>query len=81
MEFLQQGEWTEVPPGTSVFMPRGTVHAFRNVDDTPLKQLIHTAPSGFENFFTRCAAEFAREGGGDMAAIAEIGAEHGIHFA
>lgn len=81
VEFLRQGEWTEVPPGTSVFMPRGTVHAFRNVGDTPLKQLIHTAPSGFETFFTRCAAEFDREGGPDMATIAEISAEHGIHFA
>jgi quercetin dioxygenase-like cupin family protein len=81
VEFLKQGEWTEVPPGTSVFMPRGMVHSFRNVGDTPLKQLIHTAPSGFETFFTRSAAEFDREGGPDLAAIAEIGAEHGIHFA
>lgn len=81
VEFLRHGEWTEVPPGTSVFMPRGTVHSFRNVGDTPLKQLIHTAPSGFETFFTRCAAEFNREGGCDMAKVAEISAEHGIHYA
>jgi quercetin dioxygenase-like cupin family protein len=80
-EFLQDGQWTEVPPGTTVFMPRGTVHSFRNAGDTPLKQVIHTAPSGFETFFARIAEEFHREGGPDMAAIATIAAEHGIHFA
>jgi quercetin dioxygenase-like cupin family protein len=78
--FYQEGEWTEVPPGTAVFMPRGVVHAFKNVGDTPLRQLIQTTPSGFETFFQRCAVEFARPGGPDMDRIVEISAEHGIHF-
>ncbi len=80
VEFFKDGEWTEVPPGTSVFMPRGCVHTFRNAGDTLLKQIIHTAPSGFETFFTRCAAEFNKEGGCDMAKIVEISAEHGIFY-
>ena len=33
--------------------------AFRTAGDTVLKQVIHTAPSGFEDFFTRIAEEFA----------------------
>lgn len=79
-EFFKDGAWTEVPPGTSVFIPRGTVHSFRNAGDTPLMQLIHTAPSGFETFFTRCAEEFNREGGPDMARIMGIAGGHGIRF-
>jgi quercetin dioxygenase-like cupin family protein len=80
-EFLSDGVWTEVPAGSSVFVPRGAVHSFRNVGDTPLKQMIHTAPSGFETFFARCEEEFHREGGPDMERIAGISAEHGIFFA
>ena len=80
-EFFQDGVWTEVPTGTAVFMPRGSVHAFRNAGDTPLKQIIHTAPSGFETFFARIAEEFNGDGGPDMDRVVEISAEHGIYYA
>ncbi len=79
-EFFHDGKWTEVSVGGSVFMQRGTVHTFRNAGDAPLKLLIQTAPSGFETFFTRCAAEFHQPGGPDMAKIMEISAEHGISY-
>ena len=79
-EFYEGGTWTEVPVGAAVFMPRGSVHSFRNPGDTPLELLIHTAPSGFEIFFSRCAAEFEKHGGPDMERIVGIAAEHGIAF-
>jgi len=80
VEFFLGGEWREVPMRTVVFLPRGTVHTFRNIGDRPLVMLTHTAPSGFETFFARCAAEFAKPGPPDMARIVEISAEHGIFF-
>lgn len=80
VEFFHDGRWTEVPLGTVVFMPRGTVHAFRNLGDKPLKQLIQLTPAGFETFFARCAAEFNNPAGPDMQRILQIGTEHGIHF-
>ncbi len=80
-EFFKDGTWTPVPAGSAVFAPRGSVHAFRNAGDTMLKQAIHTAPSGFEDFFTRIAEEFHREGGPDMARVVEISAGFGIHYA
>lgn len=80
VEFLLDGEWREVPLNSLLFIPRGTVHTFRNCGDTPLRVLTHTAPAGFEVFFARCAAEFAKPGTPDMARIMEISAEHGIHF-
>jgi quercetin dioxygenase-like cupin family protein len=78
--FLLDGEWNEVGPGGTAFMPRGVVHTFKNVGDQPSHMLIMTTPSGIEKFFQRCAEEFAKSGGADMSRLAEIGVEHGIHF-
>jgi quercetin dioxygenase-like cupin family protein len=80
VEFLCDGKWTAAVPGSVVFMPRGTPHAFRNAGTTPSRILIHTTPAGFENFFEQCAAEFARTGGPDMKHIEAISAEFGISF-
>ena len=78
--FLQNDQWTEVGSGGAVFMPRKVIHAFKNLGDQPSRMLITTTPSGFEDFFARCAGEFAREKGPDMERIMSISAEHGIHF-
>jgi quercetin dioxygenase-like cupin family protein len=78
--FFLNGEWNEVGPGGTAFMPRGIVHTFKNVGDQPSRMLNMTPPSGFEKFFARCAEEFTKSGEPDMSRIIEIGAEHGIHF-
>lgn len=80
VEFLVDDRWQEVSPGSVVYVPRGTVHTFRNIGDGPLKTLTQTSPAGFEIFFERCAAEFAKSGPPNMERIVEISAEHGIHF-
>ncbi len=82
VEFLVAGEWKRVPVGSAVFLPRGCVHTFRNAGDTPLRQLIHVSPAGFEVFFARCAEVFAAAGDGppEMERIGAIAAEHGIEF-
>jgi len=78
--FLVNGEWRDVGPGGSAFMPHGSVHTFKNVGDQPLRMFIMTVPSGFETFFARCAEEFAKPGGPDMSRVLQISEEHGIHF-
>jgi mannose-6-phosphate isomerase-like protein (cupin superfamily) len=78
--FFAQGKWTSVGPGGMVYAPRLSLHTFKNTGTAPLRQLIRTNPSGFEQFMRRCAAEFGRPGGPDLARIAAIGLEHGIHF-
>jgi quercetin dioxygenase-like cupin family protein len=78
--FFLNGEWNEVGPGGTAFMPRGIVHTFKNVGDQPSRMLNMTTPSGFEKFFARCADEFAKGDKPDMSRIAEIGVEYGIHF-
>jgi quercetin dioxygenase-like cupin family protein len=80
VEFLLKGQWVEPGEGATVYIPRGNVHTFRNAGDTPSRIWVMASPSGFEKFFGRCAAEFARPGGPDMPKIMSISAEHGIHF-
>ena len=80
VEFFQDGAWTEVPVGTVVYLPKGSVHTFRNPGTETLRMLVQAMPSGFETFFARCAEEFAKLGGPDFARIETISAEHGIHY-
>lgn len=79
-EFLSDGRWTEVEAGASVFAPRTSVHAFRNVGESLLKLLVHTAPSGFEHFFAAMAAEFQAGGGPDLDRVKAISADFGITY-
>jgi quercetin dioxygenase-like cupin family protein len=79
-EFFTNRSWVEVPEGSALFAPRGVVHAFRNPNDRPQRLLIHAAPAGVEVFFARCAEEFAKAGGPDMARIIQISNEHGIEY-
>jgi quercetin dioxygenase-like cupin family protein len=78
VEFYKDNAWTEVAMGSVVFMPKGTIHTFRNPGDKPLKMLVHTRPSGFEVFFSKCAEVFAAGGAPDMQKIQMICKEHGI---
>jgi quercetin dioxygenase-like cupin family protein len=79
--FLTTDRWTEAGPGAVVYLPRGTLHTFRNIGDTPSKHWVLTTPSGFETFYSRCAEVFASPGPPDFKRIAEISREHGIEFA
>jgi quercetin dioxygenase-like cupin family protein len=78
--FLANGEWREAGPGASAFMPRGSVHTFKNVGEQPLRLLIVTVPAGLDKYFCRCDEEFAKPGGPDMSRVLQISEEHGIHF-
>ena len=80
VEFWIDERWQRLEPGGVAYAPRGKVHTFRNAGDRPCRQWIIATPAGFETFFARCAAEFAKPGGPDMQRIVEISAEHGIHY-
>ncbi len=72
--------WTELPIGSVVYLPKGCVHTYKNVGDTPSQHWILTLPAGFETFFSRCGEEFAKGGAPDMGRIVEISREHGIEY-
>lgn len=80
VEFLRDGEWLEVPPGSAVFAAKESVHAFRNIGDRMLRMVIQTSPAGFEDFFAAAADEFHRPDGPDPQRLVEISAGFGIHY-
>jgi quercetin dioxygenase-like cupin family protein len=84
-EFLVNGAWTPVEPGTVVYLPRGTVHTFRNVGDVPSQHWVLTTPGGFDRFFRECAAVFdaaaASNGAPDMTRILAIFAAYQLELA
>ncbi len=77
MSFFTPGGWKDVEPGSVIFMPRGVPHSFRNRGSEPSQHWVMTLPSGFEEFYARSAAVFARPGPPDFATIRGIAADYG----
>jgi quercetin dioxygenase-like cupin family protein len=50
-EILIDDDLHAVGPGGFAFVPRGTVHNFRNTAETPSRILIGFTPSGMDGFF------------------------------
>jgi hypothetical protein len=71
------GTWTDVFPGTCIYSPRGSVHAFKNNTDQPIRVFMNIAPTGFEHFFAEVAEEWARPER-DMSRITAISEKYGI---
>ena len=46
--FFREDGVAEGEPGTLVFIPRGTVHAFKNIGETEARLLVMMTPAGFE---------------------------------
>jgi quercetin dioxygenase-like cupin family protein len=80
IQYYVEGEWHSVDPGGVVYLPRGAAHCYRNAGNTPSRHWILTTPAGFEIFFARCAAEFARNDDPEMSHIIEIHHAHGIEL-
>ena len=84
-EYLLNGFWTAVEPGTVVYVPRGTVHTFRNVGDSPSQKWTLTTSGGFDRFFTACGEVFdaaaAAGSAPDMGRILALFAEHRLELA
>ena len=78
VSFLINGTWTDMFPGDCVYSPRGSVHAFKNNTDQPIRVFINIAPAGFERFFAEVAEEWAQLEP-DMSRITNISEKYGLH--
>jgi len=56
-EFLLGDRTVIVEPGTTVFVPRGTMHDYHNVGDAVGRLAVFHFPSGMENFFLDAGVE------------------------
>jgi hypothetical protein len=50
MRFLVGQEELVAAPGTFIYLPHGTVHAWRPVGTAPVRQLPNAIPGGFEGY-------------------------------
>ena len=76
-----EGEATDVGPGETLHIPRGSVHHFDNAGDVDAKQLAIITPGILRpDFFREVAAVLDSAAGGppDAAAIAEVMRRHGL---
>jgi mannose-6-phosphate isomerase-like protein (cupin superfamily) len=70
-------EEMDAPPGTTIFMPRGVPHTFRNVGDEPGEHEVTLVPGGLEKAFRDVSAaglQMPR----DKAKYDEISARYGV---
>jgi len=73
-------EPTTIRPGTLVFVPRGTVHTFRNIGTTPGHLLEWTIPGSNEPYF-RAVHDMEAGSGFDPERFAEINRRFATEFA
>ena len=78
-ELTIDGQTSIGGPGTLVFIPRNTVHSFKNVGATPACMLDWTLPGGQDRYFKKIS-ELA--GGGSFTGdkLAELNKEHNTTF-
>lgn len=67
-------------PGDVAFVPRGTVHAFRNVGETPGRLRYIFTPAGTFEEMVRELFAIAEGGQPDMAEMAHVALRHGQEF-
>ena len=49
--FLCGEQQKEMETGSFIYIPKGTLHTFKNIDSKPGKLLVTISPAGLENFF------------------------------
>lgn len=83
MTLFESSGWRPIHAGQMATVRPGTVHAFRNDSDKPLRALIVAAP-GSHDIFLRKLADWARQQGqwppAGLAELIAFGAEFDVHY-
>lgn len=85
VEFLLGDTTLGAGAGAFAYVPRGTLHTWKNVGTTPSRVLVVISPGGFERFFLEAGEEApegssAPKGEPDVGRIIEIGRKHGLEI-
>ena len=87
-EFLDDGGTTKASAGSLIYVPRGNLHAYKNIGATPGRMLVSQTPGGlYERFFEEVgepansdAGLLIFEGQSDVASIAAAAVKYGIEI-
>lgn len=63
--------------GATLFLPRGTAHAYRVVGEAPARVLVLLAPAGLEDYFRRLSALEVRP---NRVSLASLSAPYGVEL-
>ena len=78
-ELTVDGQTSTVGPDTVVFIPRNTVHRFKDVGDTTACMLDWTLPGGQDHYF-KAISELAAGGGFTGEKVTEISKQFNTDF-
>jgi quercetin dioxygenase-like cupin family protein len=78
--FEVDGKRVPAAPGCSVFVPRGTAHAFRNVGSTAGRMLVTVQPAGLDDFLTAVSDCTDQQGEPNMSIVIPIARRHGLEL-
>ena len=87
-EFLVESRTLVAGAGSLIYVPKGTLHTHKNVDDSPGKMLVTQTPGGlYEQFFEEVSKPTDGEVGPldfedhpDVKRIVEVAAKYGIEI-
>lgn len=83
VDVLDEGRRFTTGPGSFVFMPQGSHHAFKNTGDTFAKILLLFTPAGFEGYMKEFGTPWS-EGStppeSDMDVATRLAAKYGMTF-
>lgn len=70
----------EAEPGTTVFKPKSTPHAFWNAGETEARFVEVFAPAGFERYFAELEPLIPADGPPDLEALSSLWAHYGLEM-
>lgn len=78
LDFTLGDETVRATEGTTVYVPRGTLHSFTNVGDVPAKMLFIYSPAGMEGMFAEIGTPGQRGVVGPPLSEADVTAMIGV---
>ncbi|MGH3147107.1 MAG: cupin domain-containing protein, partial [Rubrobacter sp.] len=77
---IEGGEKIEVDPGSLVYVPKGTLHAFENVGETAGRLLVIQTPGGSYEHLLQEAGRPAADVAPDAVRFTEIAVDYGMEM-
>ena len=79
VRFQLEDRVTQAPAGTTIFIPEGTLHTFKNEDGGPARIIGAFLPGGYERYF-EAIAQLTNSKTPDFAELAELAARFGTTY-
>jgi len=72
VEFLDRDRTVSAGPGSLVVLPRGHLHGFWNLSDSPAKMILFVTPGEFASFFDQVVTAVRAENANNPQAVGSI---------